>query len=95
MISRFYRAAQKTNGGNSSRDNEFPLIADEQLFNYLLALERKRTERTGDPFILTLLDVTRLTERTSERQVSDICAAIRAGTRDTDAWGWYKSGAVI
>ena len=64
-------------------------VGDEELFTRLLSLERKRTERTGDPFILMILDISLLDGCVPQRQIGEMCDAIRTATRDTDVHGWY------
>jgi lipopolysaccharide/colanic/teichoic acid biosynthesis glycosyltransferase len=76
-------------------DQDTLLIADEALFNQLLALERKRTERTGDPFVLMILDIAELNGSALAKKIAEICYAIRAETRDTDLYGWYKYSLAI
>ena len=71
------------------------LIAEEGLFNQLLALERKRTERTGDPFVLMILDIAELNGSAPARKIAEICNAIRAETRDIDLYGWYRYSSAI
>ena len=65
-------------------------MTGEELFNQLLTLERKRSERTGDPFVLMILDVTRLNGSAPPERIGHISSAIRVHTRDTDVLGWYK-----
>ena len=74
----------------AARAEKGPVIADESLFNQLLALERKRTERTADPFVLMILDIAPLNGSAPEQRVTEICTAIREETRDTDLFGWYQ-----
>jgi exopolysaccharide biosynthesis polyprenyl glycosylphosphotransferase len=95
MISKILALSNKTPESASFSDTDFSFIADEKLFNYLLSLERKRTERTGDPFVLMLLDVTGLHGSALAHKSPEICAAIRLETRDTDSCGWYKFGSAI
>jgi len=64
-------------------------IVDERLFNHMLSLERKRTERTGDPFVLMILDISRLNGSVPQRKIGEICDAIHTATRDIDVHGWY------
>jgi lipopolysaccharide/colanic/teichoic acid biosynthesis glycosyltransferase len=76
-------------------DQDTLLIAEESLFNQLLALERKRTERTGDPFVLMILEIAALDGSAPARTIADICYAIRAETRDIDLYGWYRYSSAI
>lgn len=55
-----------------------------------LCFERKRTERSGRPFVLMLFEAGRLFER---REVGEqLSAALLTSIRDTDLIGWYKDG---
>ncbi len=62
----------------------------EAVFNRLLALERKRSERTGDPFVLMVVNMERLLRMRGVGQISHICDALRSQTRETDIPGWYR-----
>ena len=76
-------------------DQDTLFIAEEGLFDQLLALERKRTERTGDPFVLMILDIADLNGSAPWERMAEICGAIRAETRDIDLLGWYKYSSAI
>lgn len=65
-------------------------VADEEVFNRFLSLERKRTERTGDPFVLMLLDFSELRDEVDQQKIAEICESLGSGARDTDIAGWYK-----
>ena len=71
------------------RKQNAALIADESFFGRQLALERKRSERTGDPFALMILDIAQLNGDAPARKIAKMCAAMRGATRDTDQYGWY------
>lgn len=62
------------------------LFFQQHLFQTLLCLERKRSERTGGSFALALLDVTGLSD---PKKVEAVCDALRQDTRETDITGWY------
>ena len=62
---------------------------DQDLFLKLLSLERKRSERTGQPFGLALLDVR------SNFNLRSLCNALVLKMRETDLVGWYCQEAVI
>jgi len=65
-------------------------IQSEDVFNSLLAIERKRTERTGDPFVLMLLDFTLLIKELGVRNIERIGKEVSCGIRDNDIVGWYR-----
>jgi lipopolysaccharide/colanic/teichoic acid biosynthesis glycosyltransferase len=62
------------------------LFFHQNLFQTLLCLERKRSERTGGSFVFALLDVSRLGD---SKKVESICEGLRQETRETDITGWY------
>src|SRR5436305_12252536 len=67
-------------------------IVDQDLFLKMLSLERKRSERSGKPFILLLLE-----NRANGKAVRETEAMRRLGVavcsviRDIDLAGWYSS----
>src|ERR1700740_2952743 len=74
---------------------EFNPLA-ESVFLPMLAQERKRSERSGKPFILLLLNGNDiyLGDKGNE-VVSRIANATRSATRETDVLGWYEAGEVL
>ena len=70
-------------------------IADEVLFNRLLSMERKRSERTGAPFLLVLINFERLVRSRVKRPIEEIGAALAASIRDTDVTGWHRNRSTI
>ena len=80
---------QAASSAASVDDHVFGL-ADEQFFNRMLCLERKRAERTGDPFVLMLVDLGRLAETHGFDCVERVCASIQSQMRETDLPGWYE-----
>jgi lipopolysaccharide/colanic/teichoic acid biosynthesis glycosyltransferase len=68
----------------------------EDVFKRLIAIERKRTERSKSPFVLMLLEVADQQDFEKTKRVLDaILAALLPACRDTDLVGWYKENAVI
>src|SRR6185369_9996628 len=69
------------------------VILDEELFLKTLSVERKRTERSGKPFELILIDgfealqVGNLEETALNAVSSAIC--------DIDVTGWYATGSCL
>jgi lipopolysaccharide/colanic/teichoic acid biosynthesis glycosyltransferase len=90
-----YRSSRPSPNQGRRNDRDMLLIADEALFDQLLALERKRTERTGDPFVLMILDIAELNGSAPARKIAEICNAIEAETRDIDLYGWYRDSLAI
>lgn len=93
---------QKTNGSRKSMFALRPVLVserdvlDEQIFHRMISLERKRTERSGKPFLLMLVDTgtTRLVQ-CDLRVVKDLVPALIRTTRETDVLGWYKTDSVF
>src|SRR5262249_55954041 len=63
-------------------------IPDETTFKRLLSIERKRSERTGEHFLLVLLDG-------GNTSLQNVGAPLSAAFRDTDITGWYKSNSTL
>lgn len=61
----------------------------------MLCRERRRTERSGDPFVLALIDLRELQDRVHPQKIEAVCAAVHSGIRDTDLAGWYERNSVI
>jgi hypothetical protein len=62
----------------------------------MIALERKRTERSGQPFLLMLLDAGNcLPSDKTGKVLARILAALSLSTRETDVTGWYKEHSVV
>ena len=65
-------------------------------FHHALRIERHRTERSGKPFLLLLLDISALTaERRPEEILEKLHSALRSALRETDICGWYDYDRVI
>ena len=94
----FRQGRVATIGANRDQDaawDELNPVA-EPVFLPMLAQERKRSERSGKPFVLLLLNGNDiyLGDRGNE-VVSRISKAMRTATRETDVLGWYQSGEVL
>jgi len=69
---------------------------NEDYFNRMLSLERKRTQRSRKPFLMMLLDISRLVNPHPNLVViNSIGRVLDAGIRETDVRGWYRKGRVI
>jgi lipopolysaccharide/colanic/teichoic acid biosynthesis glycosyltransferase len=65
-------------------------------FRRMIALERKRSERSRKPFMLLLLDVgEQLAAEKSGKTLKTILSALAKSSRETDITGWYASERVI
>lgn len=71
-------------------------VLNEELFHRMISLERKRTERSRKPFLLTLIDTgTCLPSAKNSKMLSKILGALSLATRETDVTGWYKTNSVV
>jgi lipopolysaccharide/colanic/teichoic acid biosynthesis glycosyltransferase len=71
-------------------------ILDEQSFQRMIAVERKRTERSRQPFLLVLLEAGNcLSSDTDGTVLGQVLSALSLATRETDVTGWYKSNSVV
>jgi hypothetical protein len=69
---------------------------DEATFNRLLALERRRTDRSKSPFMLMLLSLEQVPAgENGKNPHKKIMAAISSSIRDMDAVGWYRAGSIL
>ena len=69
---------------------------DEESFNRILALERKRSERSGRPFMLMLLSLDRV--RAGENGSGPgkkILSCLASSKRDIDVLGWYRFQSIV
>lgn len=68
----------------------------ERAFKRVIAIERKRTERSQSPFVLMLLEVSNHQNQEKALRVLDsIMNAMLGSCRDTDLVGWYKDESII
>ena len=73
---------------DSTHDNDY-VFHDETHFRYMLRVERMRTERSPKPFILLLLNISKL--MTASRQgeiIACIKTALLPSLREVDIRGW-------
>jgi lipopolysaccharide/colanic/teichoic acid biosynthesis glycosyltransferase len=71
-------------------------LLDEAMFRRMLAVERKRTERTKAPFLLMLIEADGSEgPDKSARTLAAVTMALLASSRDTDLIGWYSDRAVL
>jgi lipopolysaccharide/colanic/teichoic acid biosynthesis glycosyltransferase len=68
---------------------------DEVLFNTLLAMERKRSERTGTAFLFVVIKLDRIDRLRMNGSFEQLRLALGAITRETDVTGWYRYRADI
>ncbi len=71
-------------------------MLDKQSFQRMIALERKRSDRSGKQFLLMLVDFGHALPREHNSQaLKEMLSAISLTTRETDVIGWYKDDSVI
>ena len=72
------------------------VVLNEEAFNRTIVVERKRTERSKQPFLLMLLEGNRH-EGTVRNggPLEGIVSALLPSIRETDSIGWYKEGATL
>jgi lipopolysaccharide/colanic/teichoic acid biosynthesis glycosyltransferase len=87
-------AGAENAGPSSGMDAVWSAVLDEKAFQALLTRERRRAERSRNPFILVLLDAHR-ENGTARTILLDCLAALISDIRETDALGWYKDGAIL
>jgi hypothetical protein len=66
-------------------------LYEEAHFHSLISTERKRRERSRQPLLLMVLDVTRL----ATHEVTRIAATLVSATRETDIKGWFWDGSAL
>jgi lipopolysaccharide/colanic/teichoic acid biosynthesis glycosyltransferase len=73
-------------------------VLAERAFRRMIAVERKRSERSNEVFLLVLIKTgtgADLGRKPGERVTDQVLAAMVPRTRDTDAIGWYEDRKVV
>jgi len=71
-------------------------VLNEDTFNRMIAIERKRTERTKQPFLLMLLKTGRHEgSAKSEGSLDSMVSGLLSSIRQTDVIGWYKDRTTV
>lgn len=87
------KTRNRTTAENPPEERE---VLPEESFLKALALERKRSERSKQPFLLMLLEVGHPSRATAKRPPLDrVISALLPTTRETDVIGWYKKSTVL
>lgn len=86
---------QATYGSTQSQSPDAKEVVTAETFRRMIALERKRSERTQRPFVLLLMETTRTSSTESGRVLLDILAALQTATRETDVKGWYDMNSSV
>lgn len=79
-----------------------PLIGDDPVFfnqvqfRHMLRLERMRTERSKKPFLLLLLDISRLMQTVQHNKTAfEVIESLHPALREIDVRGWYHKSRTI
>lgn len=70
-------------------------ILKQEAFSRMMAIERKRTERSGEPFLLVLLETDGQTAEKNDKVLDKIISALLPCSRETDVIGWYKDRTTV
>jgi lipopolysaccharide/colanic/teichoic acid biosynthesis glycosyltransferase len=71
-------------------------VLGEEAFKRMIAMERKRTERSAKPFLLMLLEAgERQSEAENTQLLEKVIAVLTGTTRETDVIGWHKNHACV
>jgi exopolysaccharide biosynthesis polyprenyl glycosylphosphotransferase len=70
-------------------------VVDERLFQRMLSLERRRSERAGTRFALVLVNLEKLSDTINTSTAEQIARAIGLSMRETDIAGWYRQSSTI
>jgi lipopolysaccharide/colanic/teichoic acid biosynthesis glycosyltransferase len=79
---------------DSAKVHEFVVLGEASL-RRMIALERKRTERSGQPVLLMLLDLSSLLRSDKSGMPEKFLSALSLCMRNTDVTGWYKDQTVV
>jgi exopolysaccharide biosynthesis polyprenyl glycosylphosphotransferase len=68
----------------------------EEIFRAMLALERRRAERSRQPFVLMLLDTSAVeAEKRGSALFEPLASAVASAIRESDLIGWYEEDSVL
>jgi len=86
----------RTNGNTGHPEDGTFVLESEEMFRKVLSLERKRSERSRQRFVLMLLHAEQLLQGEGREAVfGSITKALSTATRETDLHGWYKKDMVV
>ncbi|HKF48399.1 MAG TPA: sugar transferase [Terracidiphilus sp.] len=92
-VENFPGQGHQISDSNSVGDRD---VLAEKAFTRMIAIERKRSERSKEPFLLMLVEVGSDPEsQENQRVLESMLAVLRGSSRETDILGWYKDRAVI
>ena len=67
----------------------------ERYFNNLLVVERKRSERSRKPFLLMLIDISKVAANGQSSFIRKLSNVLEISSRDIDIKGWYKNKKIL
>lgn len=72
------------------------MALDEATFRQMIAVERKRTERSKAPFLLMLLEADKESDSKEDTAtLESVKRVLLSSSRDTDLVGWYKDRLIL
>jgi lipopolysaccharide/colanic/teichoic acid biosynthesis glycosyltransferase len=93
---RINRASRADDVQSPSASQELPEVLNEEMFKRKIAVERKRTERCKDPFLLMLLEADAYSgSGRTGKNLNHVVSALLPTIRETDVIGWYKDQTVV
>jgi exopolysaccharide biosynthesis polyprenyl glycosylphosphotransferase len=92
-----HHESNKGNSGTECHSKEFNNeIFGEKVFQNILYIERRRTERSEIPFLLTLININKTMPVDIHPEILDeIGSILLSSKRETDICGWYEHGSKI
>ncbi|HUN55356.1 MAG TPA: sugar transferase [Smithella sp.] len=79
----------------ASVEGKYPFYSKSQL-HHMLGIERRRTERSKNPFLLLLLDISGLIATARKKEILEkIKSALSSSLRETDMMGWFTDNKII
>jgi len=95
-MSRVKNALIRVDPLRESASAKLPEVLNESTFKRMIAIERKRTERSREPFLLMLLeDGQDKGSKKHEKALGSVVSALLSTIRDTDVIGWHEDGATL
>ena len=98
MVARPMNSILDPTDGSRSASVAAPEVLSEEAFQRLIAIERKRSERSQRPFVLLLIKTGHSLPSANNgngRVLLDMQAALRGATRETDVIGWHTKNTVV
>ena len=90
------RSAKRWSPARHSVPVERRDLLREEIFRVMLALERRRAERSRQPFVLMLLDTSAVdTDKRGSALFEQLASVVAGAIRESDLIGWYEEEAVL